>query len=326
MEPDPNFWSCRTVLVTGISGFVGSHLSEKLLALGADVHGIIRRRSSMQNIAAVKDELNLHPGDVSDAHSTVSILKEVQPSVVFHLAAQSFVPLSWQAPLETISSNITGTLNVLEAIRKIDTVDRIHFAGSSEEYGAVRPNESPVKETNELRPLSPYGVSKVACDMMCFQYAHSYKIPVIRTRAFNHTGPRRGQEFVTSNFANQIANILKGKQPPVIKVGNLEAVRDFTDVRDMIRAYMLAVEKCDVNEIYNIGSGKGWKIREMLDLLIRLSGAKIKTEQDPERMRPSDVEHLICDSTKFRKKTGWAPNIPFDRTMGDLLDYWKARV
>jgi len=325
MDVNKSFWNGRTILITGISGFVGSHLSEKLLALGADVHGIIRRRSNAENIAAVKDKLKLHNGDISDAHSTTSIVREVQPSVVFHLAAQSFVPLSWQAPLETISTNITGTLNVLEAIRKVDTVHRMQFAGTSEEYGFVRPEESPITEKNELRPLSPYGVSKVACDMMCFQYAHSYKIPVIRTRAFNHVGPRC-QDVAPSNFACQIAKIAAGKQPPVVKVGNLEAVRDFTDVRDMTTAYMLAIEKCDVNEPYNIGSGKGWKMSEMLDLLIKISGVKIKIEQDPARMRPSDVMSLVCDSTKFRKKTGWAPEIRFEQTLKDILGCWKSNV
>ncbi len=324
--PSQEYWSGKTVFVTGISGFVGSHLAEKLLSMGAQVFGIIRRRTSLENIEGVKHKLNLINGDISDSYSIFAAMKEIQPDIVFHLAAQSYVPLSWSAPLETIRANVEGTLNVLEAVRKTDTVKRIHFAGSSEEYGHVLPEESPIKESQPLRPISPYGVSKVACDLLCYQYGKSYNIGVIRTRTFNHTGPRRGKEFVTSNFAHQIATIIKEKSEPVINVGNLNAVRDFTDVRDIICAYMLAVEKAKVNEVYNVGSGVGRKIEDVLNTLIRLGNVKVDIKQDPARLRPSDVEYLLCDSSKFRMETGWYPTIPFEKTMSDLLNYWLARI
>ncbi|MEK7129552.1 MAG: GDP-mannose 4,6-dehydratase, partial [Patescibacteria group bacterium] len=202
----------------------------------------------------------------------------------------------------------------------------IQIACSSEEYGLVHDNEIPIKETNPLRPLSPYAVSKVAMDYLGYQYHQSYKVRVVRTRGFNHTGPRRGETFVTSNFAKQIALIEKGKQDTVIRVGNLDAERDWTDVRDMVRGYLLAVEKCDSGEVYNICSGRGVKVADMLNLLLSFSKAKVKIEEDPSRMRPSDVPILIGDNSKFVAKTGWHAEIPFEKTMEDLLNYWRERV
>ncbi|MCK4231535.1 GDP-mannose 4,6-dehydratase, partial [candidate division WOR-3 bacterium] len=202
----------------------------------------------------------------------------------------------------------------------------IHIAGSSEEYGLVHPDEVPIAETNPLRPLSPYGVSKVAQDLLAFQYFKSYGLKVIRTRAFNHTGPRRGEVFATSNFARQIVMIEKGKAEPLIRVGNLDAVRDFSDVRDIARAYTLALEKGEPGEVYNICSGKGLKIRQLLDMLLAQSKVDIEIKEDPARMRPSDVGFLIGDATRFRAKTGWKPEIPFEQTLADLLDFWRERV
>jgi GDP-4-dehydro-6-deoxy-D-mannose reductase len=189
----------------------------------------------------------------------------------------------------------------------------------------VLPNETPIKETNPLRPLSPYGVSKVAQDLMGYQYHQSYGMHIVRTRGFNHTGPRRGDVFVTSNFARQIAVIEKGRKSPVIHVGNLEAVRDFTDVRDTVVGYYLALEKGVPGEVYNVATGRGWRIREMLDTLLSLSTVNIRTEPDPARMRPSDVELLVGDATKLRDASGWQPKFEFRQTMKDLLDYWRAR-
>lgn len=320
------FWRGKKVLITGITGFVASHLAEKLLSWGAKVHGTIRHRSSFSNILQTRDRLNLVEIDLGDAHSVYETVKGIEPSVIFHLAAQSFVPMSWKAPEETLRTNIMGTLNVLEGARRLEGDVRVHFAGSSEEYGLVHREECPVNEDQPLRPLSPYGVSKVAGDLLCFQYNKSYGMKTYRTRAFNHTGPRRGEEFVTSNFAKQIAEIVRGKREAAVKVGNLEAVRDFTDVRDVVSAYLLCIEKCEPGEVYNIGTGRGRKISEVLDLLISLSGKKIKVEPDNSRLRPSDVEMLVCDSTKFRKKTGWKPTIPFEQTMKDLLDWHLGRV
>jgi GDP-4-dehydro-6-deoxy-D-mannose reductase len=190
----------------------------------------------------------------------------------------------------------------------------------------VHPDEVPMKETNPLRPLSPYAVSKVAQDLLGYQYFKSYGLKVIRTRGFNHTGPRRGDVFVTSNFSKQVAEIEKGKREPVIHVGNLDARRDFTDVRDMVRAYWLAAEKGEPGDVYNIGSGTAISMHRLLEMLTALSRTKLRIQVDPERLRPSDVQILLADNSKFRALTGWAPTIPFEKTLADLLDYWRERV
>jgi GDP-4-dehydro-6-deoxy-D-mannose reductase len=315
------------VLITGITGFAGSHLAEYCLSRGdAEVFGMVRHRSRMDHILGIRDQLNLTDCDMKDAASVMALLKKVKPDYIFHLAAQSFVPTSWIAPGETLSTNIIGQVNIFEACRELGLDPRIQLACSSEEYGMVLKNETPIKETNPLRPLSPYGVSKVAQDLMGYQYHESYGTQALRTRGFNHTGPRRGDVFVTSNFAKQIAEIEKGKIDPIIYVGNLDAIRDFTDVRDMVRGYWLACEKCEAGDVYNICTGTGITIKEMLDLLLTFSDIEIEIKQEPSRMRPSDVEVLIGDSTKFRQKTGWKPEVPFTKTMEDLLDYWRERV
>ena len=323
------------VLITGITGFVGSHLADYILAnfSEAEVFGIKRWRSKTENIEHLKDKVKFCECDIKDAHNVYEVIDEIRPDRIFHLAAQSYVPASWDSPVETLTINIVGQANILEAVKKIKSKEKdydpvILIAGSSEEYGLVHPDEVPIKETNPLRPLSPYGVSKVCQDLLGFQYWHSYKIKVIRSRAFNHSGPRRGEVFVDSNFAQQIAKIEKGKQEPVIKVGNLEAKRDFTDVRDIVKAYWLATDKCEPGEAYNICLEKTYSIQEVLDKLISLSTKKdIKVEQDPERMRPSDVPLLGGDCTRFKEATGWQPEIDYlNQTLEDMLNYWRERV
>ncbi|MEO0081399.1 MAG: GDP-mannose 4,6-dehydratase [candidate division WOR-3 bacterium] len=314
-------------LITGITGFAGSHLAEYLLKLGnCEVHGTVRWRSRTENIEHIQNRLLLHACDLRDAKSTLDLVREVRPDRVFHLAAQSYVPMSWVAPSETLTTNIVGQSNLFEALRQEKPDCLVQIAGSSEEYGMVYPNEAPIKETNPLRPLSPYGVSKVAQDLMGYQYFRSYGLKVVRTRGFNHTGPRRGEVFATSNFAKQIAEIEAGRRAPVLYTGNLDAVRDFTDVRDTIVAYWLALEKGEPGEVYNIASGKGWRIGEMLELLLSMARKKIEVKQDPKRMRPSDVELLIGDPSKFEQRTGWTRRYDFRQTLSDLLDYWRNRI
>lgn len=315
------------VLITGITGFVGSHLADYLLSRGnIEIYGIERWRSKTENIEHIKDKIELIECDIRDASSVNKVILRVMPEKIFHLAAQSFVLTSWHAPAETLSTNIIGELNLFEGVRNSNINPWIHIAGSSEEYGLVNADELPVKESNLLRPLSPYAVSKVGQDMLAYQYYQSYKLKVIITRGFNHTGPRRGEVFVCSNFAKQIAEIEKNKTEPIIYVGNLEAKRDFTDVRDMVKAYWLATEKCEPGEVYNICSGKAWSISEIMDKLLKLSKVKVKIKQDPTRLRPSDVPMLVGDNNKFCKQTGWKPEIPFEKTLEDLLNYWRERV
>lgn len=314
------------ILITGITGFVGSHLAEYLLSEGHEVYGIIRWRSRTENIDHIRDKLKLINADIKDGYSLQKMFGGVRPNYCFHLASQSFVLESWNSPLETMSTNILGTVNVLEAIRKVDGGCITVVAGSSEEYGLVYPNEVPIKEANPLRPMSPYGVSKVATDMLGILYHRSYGLKVVVTRAFNHSGPRRGEVFATSNFAKQIAEIEKGKKEPVIYVGNLEAQRDWTDVRDVVKAYWLAATACKAGEVYNICSEMTVKVRDMLDMLLGMSRVEVEVEQDPSRMRPSDVPVLLGSCEKFREATGWEPKIPFEKTLEDLLKYWRERV
>jgi GDP-4-dehydro-6-deoxy-D-mannose reductase len=295
------------VLITGITGFAGSHLAEYILAEHPDVRvfGIVRWRSRMDNIVQIRDKIELHEADLKDIISLKKALAEIKPHRIFHLAAQSFVPASWKLPVETFAINALGQINLFEALLSLELDPRIQIAGSSEEYGHVNPDEVPMKETNPLRPLSPYAVSKVAQDLLAYQYFMSYGLKTVRTRGFNHTGPRRGDVFVTSNFAKQIAEIEKGKKKPVIHVGNLEAKRDFTDVRDIVRAYWLAADKGEAGEVYNIGSGKTMAMKDMLDILLSLSKAKVEIQVDPARLRPSDVPILYSDCRKFVSLTKW---------------------
>ncbi|KKS90491.1 GDP-mannose 4,6-dehydratase [Candidatus Gottesmanbacteria bacterium RIFCSPLOWO2_01_FULL_48_11] len=316
----------KKVLITGIAGFAGSHLAELLLSKGFEVHGMRRPRTKMDHIESIANRLHLTDADLLDSHSLYSTISRIKPDYIFHLAAQSFVPTSWVSPSVTLEVNIVGSANLFEAVRQANIDPVIQIACSSEEYGMVHDNEVPIKETNPLRPLSPYAVSKVAMDYLGYQYHQSYGVRVVRTRGFNHTGPRRGDTFAESNFAKQIALIEKGKQEPVVHVGNVDAKRDYTDVRDMVKGYLLAVEKCDPGDVYNICTGSTVKIADVLKLLLSYSKIKVEIKEDPDRMRPSDVPILLGDNSKFVAKTGWKPEIVFEKTMEDLLNYWRERV
>ncbi len=337
------------VLITGITGFAGSHMAEFLLQKpDVEIFGIYRRRSRLENLDNIRDRLHMiEPGvasvetlrrafvpgkinlidcDLLDAFSVQKLIGAVQPDRIFHLAAQSHVPTSWNAPAGTIQDNVIGQLNLLEAVRTAGIDPLIQIAGSSEEYGLVYPDEVPMKETNPLRPLSPYAVSKVAQEMLAYQYFKSYGIRSIVSRGFNHSGPRRGENFVDSSFARQIAMIEKGLQEPVIYVGDLSSKRDFTDVRDMVRAYWLLLEKCRPGEVYNIGSGTTRAVQESLDMLLSMTDVDVEVRVDPTRLRPSDVLILWADASKFKEATGWEPTIPYEQTLRDMLNYWRERV
>lgn len=316
------------ILITGITGFAGSHLADYVLAQHPDVEvfGIVRWRSRMENIQHILDRIHLLEADLKDMVSLKKCLADSKPDRIFHLAAQSFVPTSWACPSETFAINAMGEINLFEAVLSLNMNPRIHIAGSSEEYGMVSPEEVPMTEGNPLRPLSPYAVSKVAQDLLAYQYFMSYGLDTVRTRGFNHTGPRRGEVFICSNFARQISEIEKGQKSPVIHVGNLEAKRDFTDVRDMVKAYWLALEKGESGDVYNIGSGKALTMQSILDMLLDQTGIPVKIEVDPKRLRPSDVPILLADSTKFRRISGWKPVVSFEQTLKDLLQYWREKI
>ncbi len=345
------------ILITGVTGMAGSHLAEYALTLpGVEVFGTYRWRSRMDNLQDLIEagkvnriagggnvlsaeqlakwvqaesksgHLNLILADISDPSSMRRLIAGLRPDRIFHLAAQSFVPSSWDSPAQTLELNIIGQVNLFEAIREVGIDPLVHVAGSSEEYGLVMPDEVPMKETNPLRPLSPYAVSKVAQEELAWQYHRSFGLRAVVTRAFNHTGPRRGEFFVESSFAKQIAQIEKGLREPVIDVGDLSSKRDWTDVRDTVRGYWLALERGIPGEAYNIGSGTCRSVEEMLHVLLKFADRQIDIRVDPSRLRPSDVTLLWCDSTKFQKQTGWRSEIPFEKTMEDLLDYWRCRV
>ncbi|MHB9093100.1 MAG: GDP-mannose 4,6-dehydratase [Eubacteriales bacterium] len=315
------------VLITGITGMAGSHLADYLITQpGVEVIGTLRWRSKTENIEHLRDRVKFIECELKDPFSVKSLIMQTQPDFIFHLAAQSFVPTSWNSPQDTLANNILSEVNIFEAVRQTDTDPVIQIACSSEEYGLVYPDEVPITENNPLRPLSPYAVSKVAQEYLAYQYHKSYGLKTIVTRTFNHTGPRRGHVFVTSNFAKQVAEIEKGLKDPVLEVGNLSAKRDFTDVRDIVRGYWLAVTKGVPGEVYQICSGKACSIQEVIDILISLTKAKIEVRHDPARMRPSDVPILLGSYEKFHRQTGWQPEIPFEQTLWDLLDYWRGRI
>lgn len=319
------------VLITGITGFVGSHLAEYCLARpDVSVYGTMLSHhlgDELQRIEAIKDRVTLFECNLVNKVAVQRVISQVMPDKIFHLAAQSFVPTSWQSPEDTLVNNIIAQLNIFETVRELGINPVIQIACSSEEYGLVYDNELPIKEGNPLRPLSPYAVSKVTQDTLACQYHHSYGLKTVVTRAFNHEGPRRGEQFVTSNFAKQIALIERNRQEPIMFVGNLTAKRDYTDVRDMVQAYWLAAEKCQFGEPYNICSEKSWPIQYVLDFLLSKSSRRdIAVKQDPARMRPSDVQVLLGDCTKFKQQTGWLPKIPLEKTLEDTLNYWRARV
>lgn len=319
------------VLITGITGFVGSHLADYILQNFPKVQilGLARWRSSVENIEHIHDKVGLEYGDLLDLPSLKAILSRNQPDVIFHLAAQSYVPYSFSSPVATLGANVMGTCNLLEAVRELKAASGydpiMHICSSSEVYGNVTEDEVPIKESNTFRPASPYAVSKVGEDMLAFQYWLSWKIKTIRTRMFTHTGPRRGEVFVVSNFAKQIATIEAGLTPPVVKVGNLSSIRTFLDVRDAVKAYWLLVVKCSPGDVYNIGGTATMSVEEMLNRLLELSTVKnIQVQVDQARLRPSDVTLQIPCIDKFVGATGWKPEIKFEKTLEDTLEYWRS--
>lgn len=312
-------------LITGISGFAGSFLAEYLVANSTgEIWGV--GLGSPANLKALGDRIIYLAEDLADPAVANRVITQAQPDTIFHLAAQAFVPVSWEDPWATMENNIRAQVNLLHAVTRQETKPRILVVGSNEEYGRIDPSDLPIDEDTPLRPDSPYGVSKIAQDFMGLQYHLSDDLHTVRVRPFNHIGPRQNDRFVAASFAKQIAEIEAGLREPVMYVGNLEAQRDFTDVRDMVRAYVLALEMGAPGEVYNIGSGKSHSIRELLDCFLTLTSKTIRVEQDPARGRPSDTPVTFCDVTKFRTRTGWQPQIDFQQTLRDTLEFWREVI
>ena len=316
------------VLITGITGFVGSHLAHYLLGMseGHEVYGLCRWRSPRENIARIYDRVRLVEADLSDIGGLVRHLESIKPEVVFHLAAQSYVLTSFNTPIHTLSTNVIGTANLLEAVRIAGQDPVIHVCSSSEVYGQVSEEDLPIRESCPFKPASPYAVSKVGEDMIAYQYWVSYGMKTIRTRMFTHTGPGRGDVFAMSFFGKQVAAAEMGLAAPVVHVGNLSSVRTFCDVRDAVRAYWTLVQHCPPGKVYNIGGERTMTIGDCLDILLSYSRVTCTVETDPRLMRPSDVTLQVPCTDKFRSQTGWKPEIPLEKTLSDILDYWREEL
>jgi GDP-4-dehydro-6-deoxy-D-mannose reductase len=309
-------------LITGISGFVGSHLAEYLLESSDwEVAGTVF--GPYGNIADLCGRLELYPAELSRLDVMTFILEQAQPDVIFHLAAQPLVSASRRDPWGTLETNVRMQLNVLEGVARIKPSCQVLVVGSSEEYGLISPEDLPIDEDTPLRPLSAYALSKVTQDLMGLQYALTHSLQVIRVRPFNHIGPRQRRGFVAPDLASQIAAAELGRQPPVLQVGNLEARRDFSDVRDVVRAYVMLLTHGELGNVYNVGSGESHSVQELLDRLLAMSQVAIEVVQDPQRMRPSDIPEVVCDASRIREQTGWQPEIPFEQSLQDILDYWR---
>ena len=325
----------KTAFITGITGMVGSHLADYLLEhTDWDIVGLCRWRSPLDNLSHLvprinsKDRVRLLYGDLRDYLSIHEAVRACRPDYVFHLAAQSYPKTSFDSPLDTLETNVQGTANVLEALRKNDIEAITHVCASSEVFGRVPKEKLPIDEECTFHPASPYAISKVGTDLIGRYYAEAYGLNIMTTRMFTHTGPRRGDVFAESTFAKQIAMIEMGLLPPVVKTGNLDSLRTFADVRDAVRAYhMLVTVKPTPGAYYNIGGTYTCTIGEMLQTLISMSSVKsIAVETDPERLRPIDADLQVPNTEKFKAVTGWEPIIPFHQTMSDLLEYWRDKV
>lgn len=312
-------------LITGINGFVGGHLAEYLLDQGRyEVWGLIR--APERTPAALAGRVGFVTADLNDAEATTRAIISVRPAVIFHLAGQPFVPESFRDPAGTLNTNILGALHLFLTIIAYQLQTRILVVGTNEEYGAITADDLPIDEDTPLRPANPYGVSKAAQSLLAQQYVLSHGLDIIRVRPFTHIGPRQNERFVTAAFARQIARIELGLQPPVMQVGNLGARRDFTDVRDIVRAYALAAEHGERGAVYNVGTGQAVMVRELLDLLLAASPAQVAVQLNPELMRPVDIPLVVCDARRLRERTGWEPQIALRQTLSDILDHWRTRV
>ena len=323
MEKDSN--ETGRTLITGITGFVGSHMADYLLKnTDCEVFGLKRPNSRLRNIHHLLDDVTLIDGDLTDQTSLQRALEISDPDRIYHFGALSWVTPSWSMPAAYMHTNAIGTINLFEAIRCGKISPRLLVSCTPEEYGDVPKEKIPITEHTRIHPVNPYAASKVAQDAVCMSYHASYGFEVIRTRAFNHEGQRRDIHGALASFAHQIARIERGLQKPVIQVGNLDARRNFTDVRDTVKAYYLAMEKGDPGELYLIGSDQVYTIGECLKMLISLSKKSgITYEVVKDRMRPTELRILVGDIAKFKEKTGWKPEIPLEETLEWILDYWR---
>jgi len=313
-------------LITGIAGFAGSHLVELLLSRGFQVSGVNYPGYPTHNLTSCLDEVKLYQVDLNDFPLLKEAVRDCQPHLLFHLAAISSVGDSWENRELTLRTNIIGTMNLMEACRHLTRFPKILLVGSSEVYGAVAEEKQPITEKTHLHPRSPYAVSKATLELLGLQYLHSENYPIHLVRPFNHTGPRQLDNFVCSSFARQISEIEKGLREPVLKVGDLSARRDFSDVRDIVKGYLMVVEKGKVGRVYNLCAGKAYSIQTVVDILLSLSSAEIRVSQAPSRLRVGEIPLCYGDHSRVSREVGWEPTIPLTQTLKDTLNYWRGRV
>jgi GDP-4-dehydro-6-deoxy-D-mannose reductase len=308
--------------ISGVSGFIGTHLARRLLEKGMDVTGIYYHEEELARMKALDVNINLLKVDIRDYEEVKKSIEGCSPQRIYHMAAQSFPTVSWDKPVLTMDINANGTINVFEAVKEMNLETRILVACSSAQYGFVTPEEVPVNEEHPMRPLHPYGVSKVAQDLLAYQYFKNFDIDTVRVRLFNCTGPSKTND-APSDFSEQVVKIEKGLMENKLAHGNLSSERDFTDVRDMVEAFEALMEKGVKGDVYNACSSKPLLIQDMLNTLVSLSTTQINIQQDPARMRPSDEPIILGDNTKLRTDTGWEPKVPFEQTLADMLEYWR---
>jgi len=314
------------VLITGITGFAGSHLADTCVARGAEVWGLAHTPAPHPHLAHLGERVHLSTADITDGPSVDAALADIAPDWIFHLAAQAHVPTAWQDPAATIATNVLGQLNVTLAMQRHVPEARLLVVSSSHIYGMVEEEDLPVDESTPFRPADPYAVSKVGQDMLALQYWQSHGLHIVRVRPFNHIGPRQAPDYVVARFAREIAKMEAGLIPPVLKVGNLSAKRDFTDVRDVANAYWLSLEKGQPGAVYVIGSGTARSIDEMLQIMLGLARLDIEVETDPALFRPGDLPVLQSDPRALQEQTGWHAAIPLEQTLEDTLNYWRDQV
>lgn len=326
MKHSSEFWEGKRVLITGVTGFAGSWLAEKLLEnRDIQLFGLKRNDSSLAKIEHVKDSLTLLNGDVLDVNSLIDVIKQTEPDVVFHLAAQALARIGFQKPFETFSLNFNGTMNLMDAIRKSDVaVEKIQFASSANVYGKIK--ELPVKETHELNPMEIYGISKAAADYLCRSYAKDYGMPIVVNRAFHHEGLRCNEGMVGMEIARQIALVIKNKSHS-LKFGNIDVVRDLSDVRDIVNGYTATVENGRDGEVYNLCSGKGYKIRDLIEMMVgKFNLGDVQIETDPTKLRAKDMPELVGDNSKARNELQWEPETDFQDTLVELINYYVKTI
>lgn len=313
------------VFVTGVGGFVGRHLARYLLELGWGVWGTVSPANGARALGDGLEAVQVFVVDMTDCEAMTRVLLQARPDAVIHLAAVSSVASSWTDPATTLRVNVLGTLSLLDAVRKSGADALVISVGSSEEYGYVTPNDLPVTEAHALKPSNPYAVSKAAQGWLVLQYHKKFAVPAVHLRPFNHIGPGQPHGFIASDLASQIARVELGLQPPVLRVGNLTTRRDYLDVRDVVRAYAMAIGRVQPGEVYNLASGRDWSGEDILEMLLKHASVKVDIVVDPELLRPSDVPRVVGDASKFQRATGWQPALSLEDTLLDVLNYWRQR-